>query len=488
MLHNIQAIILAAGKSRRFGTGKTKLTEKICGQELILYQTKLFEELNVPTTLVVGYQQEHIKDVITKAHPSSCPSFAEQAEQLGTGNALLSSQQQWHKEYIMVINGDIPLITKEIIQQLYHKHLDSDATVSFVMAHHSDPHHSYGRIIKTDHGISIIEAHEFTGDPYEHCCINAGIYIFNKQFLLSSIMQLSAARKNKEYYITDLVKIASDEGYTLATSTAPFDHIRGVNTLQELWACEQVKRSELIKYWMERGVRFSAAQNVHIDLNITIGSGTYIGCGAHLIGNTHIGQNCAINEFVSIEHTTLGNNTTIEPYCIIKNSTIESNVSVGPFAYIREGTQLHDNVVIGNFVEVKQSSIGAYTKAKHLTYIGNATIGSHVNIGAGTITANHDGYQKQKTVIKDHAYIGTNTSLIAPVTVGTGAWTAAGSVITNDVPDDALAIARTRQENKLEYAKKVRAKIQAAKAERDGSSFISATKAYPDSETPSDKQ
>ncbi|HXW85937.1 MAG TPA: bifunctional UDP-N-acetylglucosamine diphosphorylase/glucosamine-1-phosphate N-acetyltransferase GlmU [Candidatus Bathyarchaeia archaeon] len=485
MMHNIQAIVLAAGKSRRFGTGKTKLTEKICGQELIVYQTKLFEELAIPTTLVVGYQQEYIKEVVTSAHTATSPSFAEQKEQLGTGNALLCSQDEWKQDHILVINGDIPLVTKEIIQQLYHKHLDADATVTLTMAHHNDPHHSYGRIIKTDHGISIVEAHEFTGDPYEHCCINAGIYIFSKQFLLASISQLSAERKNKEYYITDLVKIASDEGYTVATITVPFDHVRGVNTLQELWACEQVKRSELIKYWMERGVRFSAAQNVHIDLTATIGSGSYIGCGAHLLGTTTIGTNCTINEFVSLERCTLGDNVTVEPYSIVKDSTVGNNSSVGPFAYIREQTQLHDNVVIGNFVEVTRSSIGAHSKAKHLSYIGDSTIGSHVNIGAGTVTANFNGFHKQKTTILDNAYIGTNTSLIAPITVGQGAWTAAGSVITESVPNDALAIARTRQINKLEYAKKIRTKMENA-SEINDISFISAIKVPDDNENRND--
>lgn len=261
--------------------------------------------------------------------------------------------------------------------------------------------------------------------------------------------------KSHEFYITDLVKIASDNNYVVTTTCAPFDLVRGVNTLQELWAAEQIKRSEIIKDWMDNGVRFSVAQNVHIDIDVTIGAGSYIGCGAHLLKGTVIGKNTKIHENVSLENVVMGENCVIFPYCIIANSVLGDNTQVGPFAHVRENTHIGNNCIIGNFVEVKDSVIGNETKAKHLSYIGNTKIGSQVNVGAGTITCNYNGISKNKTIIDDNAFIGSNNTLVAPVHIGKQAFTAAGSVITQDVPDKALALGRSRQINKEGYAAKL---------------------------------
>ncbi len=466
MSTKIQGIILAAGKSTRFNANKTKLAERICGQKMILYSTKLLEELNIPTTVVVGYQKDRIKEIITKEHKNRV-TFLTQDKQEGTGHALAITKDIWDKEHLLVMNGDVPLVTKDIIEQLYNKHKETNAALSFVIAHNPDPsNESYGRIIKTDSGIKIVESKDFNGDTHEHCCVNAGIYIIAKKFLTQHIQSLENKNASKEFYITDLVKIASDKGLSVTTITAPFDCVRGINTYQELWAAEQVKRSELIKYWMDRGVRFSVAQNVHIDLHVSIGSGSYIGCGVHLLGNTTIGKNCKIHEFSSLQNTTLKDDVTIYAHCIIKDAQIETHAQIGPYAHVREETHIGSHAIIGNFVEIKKSTIGSHTKAKHLSYLGDATIGSHVNIGAGTITCNHNGTKKQKTIIEDHAYIGSNNSIVAPVTIHKQAYTGAGSVITKDVPENALAIGRARQINKEGYAKKLRDKKETADAKK----------------------
>lgn len=450
--NKVQAIILAAGKSTRFNTGRTKLLEKICGQEMILYTTRLLEQLSIPITVVVGYQKDAIQQVVNNHHHNAI-NFVIQEEQYGTGHALMCTESVWDREHILIMNGDVPLVTTEIIEALYEKHVQSHAEISFVTAHNADPASGgYGRVVKTDNSIRIVEARDFDGDTNEHCCINAGIYIVRKQFLQQCIQTLQLHESTREFYITDLIKAASDQHKEVKTYSAPFDRVRGINTLQELWAAEQVKRSELIKYWMEKGVHFSVAHNVHIDLNVTIGAGSYIGCGVHLLDGTSIGKNCRIHEYASIENSHIHDSCNILPHTIIKDSHIGAHSLIGPYAHIREYSHIGEQVTLGNFVEVKKSTIGKGSSARHMCYLGDAIIGSNVNIGAGTITCNYNGLSKHQTIIKDNAFIGANNTLIAPVTIERDSYTAAGSVITENVPAEAMAIARARQINKEGYA------------------------------------
>lgn len=455
---NIQALVLAAGKSTRFNTGKSKLIEKICGQEMILYATKLLAEFSIKTTVIIGHQKENIYQIVTQHHRDTI-SFVTQQSQEGTGHAILCAQDTLDHDNVLIMNGDAPLVTPEIIQKLIDTHAHENATISFVTAHNADPSvDSYGRVIKADNKIKIVEARDFTGDAHEHCCVNAGIYIIKKEFLENNIDKLERNDKSDEFYLTDLIAKASDQGLKVATINAPFDQIRGINTYTELFAAEQIKRAELIKYWMSQGVRFSAPQTVHLDLMVTIGAGTYIGCSVHLQGSTTIGTNCHINESTSLHNAIVQDNATIDAHTIIHDSHIGNSAHVGPFAHVRNGSFIDTHVQIGNFVEIKNSTIGAHTKAKHLAYVGDAQVGTKVNIGAGTITCNYDGNNKHITTIEDEAFIGSNNTLIAPITIGQGSYTAAGSVITHNVPAQALAIGRSRQINKEGYANKLKAK------------------------------
>lgn len=455
---HLQAIILAAGKSTAFNTNRTKLLEKICGQELILYPTRLLASMHIPTTVVVGYERERVQEALT-AHHNQDISFVVQEEQHGTGHAILCARNAWNSEHILIMNGDMPLVTENIIQRLYAKHIDSNATISFVTAHNADPSlDGYGRVVQQDNQIRIMEAHELPRDTHEHCCIDAGIYIVKRSFLEESIDEIEKNEVSKEFYFTDIIKIASAKDNLIATISAPFDCIRGINTFQELWVAEQIKRAELIKHWMDRGVRFSVAQNVHIDLNVTIGAGSLIGSGVHLLGSTNIGSNCNVHEFSLLDNVTLGDTSTVYSHCIIKDSVLGMQVKVGPFAHVHADNSIGNESVIGNFVEIKRSRIGSRVKAKHLAYLGDATLGNNVNIGAGTITCNHDGFKKHATKIGDNAYIGSNTTLIAPITVEQHAFTAAGSTITHDVPAYALALGRARQVNKDGYVHALREK------------------------------
>ena len=473
MYRNLQAIVLAAGKSTRFNTNQSKLIEKICGQEMILYTTKLLTDLKIKTTLVVGYQKELIEELIKKNHGQEI-SFIHQKEQLGTGHAVLCTESVWEKDNILILNGDAPLINEQIINSLYQTHIKNDACISFATAHNIDPSpHAYGRVIQKDSKIKIIEAKDDKEDRGEHCCINAGIYLVKKEYLKNTIHNIQKSSVTGELYIIDLINIASDKGYKVETVTIPFDSVRGINTLQELWAAEQIKRSELIKLWMEKGIRFSAAQNNHIDLNVTIGAGSHIGTSVQLYGNTTIGTNCKIEAFSILEDATIENNVIVKSHSLIKDSYIKKNSIIGPFAHIHSNSTVAQESTIGNFVDVKNSIIGSETKIKHLSYIGDAEIGNSVNIGAGTITCNYNGITKERTIIKNNVFIGSHNSLIAPITIESNAFTAAGSVITKDVPSNAFAIARAHQVNKENYAQKLKQ-----------SSFVAAKKINTDSTNP----
>jgi bifunctional UDP-N-acetylglucosamine pyrophosphorylase/glucosamine-1-phosphate N-acetyltransferase len=485
MKPSLEAVVLAAGKSTRFNTGRTKLLEPVCGQAMILFTTQLLESLALETTIVVGHEADAIKKTVSAHHKVS---FALQGEQKGTGHALASSKELWTADHILVLNADMPLIPASLLTQLIHKHLSTDATGTFTIAHaENQAELGYGRVIQNENSIKIVEAKDFKSTEQHDCCINAGIYIFKRSFLEQHLMKLSSNNASNEYYLTDLIALASDNQLRIETVVAPFDQIRGINTLKELWIAEQIKRSELICHFMNQGVRFFAAQAVHLDVNVTIGKGTTISYGAHIINGSTIGQNCSIEPFSIINNSQLGDNVTVFSHSVINDSTIESKSSVGPFAHLRNRTHLEQETTIGNFVELKATRMARESKAKHLSYLGDALIGSKVNIGAGTITCNHNGISKNTTTIQDNAYIGSNTTLVAPLTIGKNAYTAAGSVITQSVPDDALAIGRAYQVNKEGYASKLRHKFaqahqeQTAKKNEPPLSFIGALKTHHDS-------
>ncbi|HJM68829.1 MAG TPA: bifunctional UDP-N-acetylglucosamine diphosphorylase/glucosamine-1-phosphate N-acetyltransferase GlmU [Candidatus Babeliales bacterium] len=483
MLSNVEAVILAAGKSTRFKTGKTKLIEKICGQEMILYPATLLNNLNIPSTFVVGYQKESI---ISLLHERFGDNFktVDQGEPRGTGHAIMCTQSEWKQDHVLIMNGDTPLIKPHQLRALYDKHISTDAAMTFMTAYNIDPSiNNYGRVIEDDKGISIVEPSEFEqfADQLDKdvACINAGIYLLKRSFLDEYITKLPKNPNTGEFYFTEIAKLGSDAGLTVTTINIPFDTVRGINTLRELWSAEQIKKSELIASWMEKGVRFGSAQNVHIDLDVEIGPGSSIGTGVQLLKGTRIGANCTVEAFSTISNTTMEDYVHIYSHSNVKDTLIKHHAYVGPYAHVRGNTKLEEHVRVGNFVEINRSDVGAYSRIRHMCYIGDATIGKYVSLGAGSITCNFDGIEKHKTEIQDNAFIGSNTAFVAPVIIGKNAYTAAGSVITQNVPDKALAIARSRQFNKEDYTmvkqqkKNISQQLEAA--------YIAATKTVPDS-------
>ena len=452
MLNNTRAVILAAGRSTRFNTEKSKLLYNVCGQEMILYPLRILEMLNIPMTIVVGYQGSQIKEVIKTAGIKNV-SFVTQKEPLGTGNAVAISKETWDKDNLLILNGDLPLLTAEIIETLIDEHQNNKAKISFLSSHSLNPF-GYGRVIKQDEKLVIVEEKNCTQDQRFNTLINAGIYLISKDYLSENIDQLKIDSISKEFYLTDLVNLAGEQDLGVRTVPVPYDNIRGVNTLEELWAAEQIKRSDLMKYWMSQGVRFELAQSIHLDYDVEIGSGSFIGTGVHVIKGTKIGKNCIVNAFTILENAQVGDNTKIRSHTIIQDSTIGSGSVVGPFARLRQSVVLGDNVQIGNFVELKNSQVNDNSKMKHLTYIGDSKLGKNVNVGAGTITCNYDGANKHQTIMEDNVFIGSNNTLIAPLKIGENAYTAGGSIINKDVPAGSLAIGRAKQENKKYYNSK----------------------------------
>jgi len=353
----LQAVILAAGQSKRFNTGNTKLLEKVCGQEIILYQTSLLSSLEIPTTIVVGHQAERIQSKICCQHGDAI-KFVAQEKLLGRGHALLCSQNEWVAEDVIVMNADTPFVTEEIVTNLLSKHRKSEAALSIVKSHccESSPA-SYDHIIKNDDGqIEIVSMHECKESFQESCCIDSGIYVIDREFLKECAAQIPHDNKaTRHFHIGDLIREANRKGYAVELVPAPFDRIRSIDTFQDLWCAQQVKRAELLKYWMGKGVHFFTAQNVHLDISVEIGAGAFIGCGVQLFGKTRIGNNTHVGHFSIIEECVLGNNVTISPHSVLTKTIVEPDTTIGPFAHLTH-TKVDPSAVVSNHAATEKEN------------------------------------------------------------------------------------------------------------------------------------
>lgn len=430
----LQAVVLATSSAQQDDVMRVDASTKLCGQEMLLYTTTLLESLAIPTTIVIDAQAPHLQALISEfqAQHLQCISIS-------TEKTLLDTVHQLDGKNILVLDGCMPLLDKKTIVDLYTQHVQADAILSCVVAHNEDQN-----------------SHE--QEPADRCCIHQGLYIVQRSFLYAIADAHEQLHTSGVLSCDDLVQKAATEHRRVITVPVAFDTVRQVTSFHELWAVEHIKRSEIIMHWMARGVRFLAAHQVYVDNSATIGAGSCIGAGVHILGSTQIGTNCTIEAFSILDQVILGNNSTVYAHSVIKKSTLGAQVQIGPFAHLQERTLIGEHSIIGNFVEIKRTVVGSHTKAKHLAYLGDATLGNQVNIGAGTVTCNHDGFKKHATTIQDHAYIGTNTTLVAPLVIEQHAFVAAGSTVTKQVPAHALAIARSRQINKLGYVHLLREK------------------------------
>jgi bifunctional UDP-N-acetylglucosamine pyrophosphorylase / glucosamine-1-phosphate N-acetyltransferase len=333
---SVQAVVLAAGRAKRFNTATSKLLATICGQEMVLYGTQALAELKIPTTLVIGYQGELVRQVVERFHGTDQVTFVTQERQEGTGHAVLCTRSYWQQEHILVLNGDMPLVTPDLIKALCDAHIKTNATVSLVVAHNTEPSGAYGRIVKEGNTVKIVEAKEFTADINDHPLINAGIYLFKRSFIEQHLPTLEKNKTSNELYITDLVGIASRQQEIIATVTVPFDRVRGINTLKELWTAEQIKRSDIMTYWMLNGIRFTMPHTCHIDVSVRIGAGTVIDGNVSLNGTTSIGQQCHISANCVLTDAIIADQVSIAPCCVITKAHLKTGMHLGPFSHVHQ--------------------------------------------------------------------------------------------------------------------------------------------------------
>lgn len=439
----LAAIILAAGKGTRMKSALPKVLHEVAGRPMLHYPLAICKLLKVERTIVViGYG----KDRVEAAFVDLGLSFVTQVRQLGTGHAVMTAlpKLKGFNGSCLILSGDVPLITKETLKGLVNYHHRTGAALTLVSAILNNPA-GYGRIVRNANSAitQIIEDKDCDATQRSVNEINAGIYLIDAVFLRANIRKLGNANAQGEFYLPDLVRLAVKAGKKVSVLThLDSEEIMGINNRVELSRAGAVMRRRISIDLMRSGVTIVDPDATYIDHGVTIGVDSIIHPNACLKGDTAIGANCVIEEGAIIKNAQIGDNTIIKAYSVIDDSKAGNRCTIGPFARLRPGAHLADEVHIGNFVEVKKSTIGKGSKANHLTYLGDAEIGAGVNIGAGTITCNYDGVNKFKTTIKDNAFIGSDSQLVAPVTVGKGAYVGSGTTVTKDVPDDALVVTR----------------------------------------------
>jgi bifunctional UDP-N-acetylglucosamine pyrophosphorylase/glucosamine-1-phosphate N-acetyltransferase len=461
---DLAVVVLAAGKGTRLKSSLAKVLHRAGGRTLIEQVIRACVPLGAKKTIaVVGHQAEEVTATIA---PFDATSVL-QHPQNGTGHAMqVVRRALGNAKFAIILPGDAPLVRPDTLKALLATHRAGGAAATVLTAVVAAPA-GYGRILrKSETAISaIVEESQLTGDQSEINEINSAIYCFTLEKLWPALAQVKPNNKHRELYLTDAVAILAAKGEkVLAQVAADSREVLGCNTRADLAEVDRIfrewKRAEL----MDAGVTIQLPETVLIDPDVVVGEDTVVEPAVHLLGKTRIGARCVIRAGSILSDTILGDDVVVEPHCMVSESRLDDRVAIGPFARLRGGTHLKAGARIGNFVEVKKSTIGEGTKAMHLTYLGDAKIGSKTNIGAGTITCNYDGFHKHPTTIGNKVFIGSDSALVAPVRVGDGAFIAAGSTITENVPSDGLGIARGRQLNKPGWASKKRRQLAASAA------------------------
>ena len=453
MNDNLEVIILAAGLGTRMKSGKIKILHHAAGRPIIDYVLDLASDLcPTPPVMVVGYQREAVQKSI-----GNRARFAVQEQQLGTGHAVLQAAQHIDAaKRVMILSGDVPLTRIETLRRLLDEHERSGNALTLLTMKLADPA-MYGRIIRDADGgvMRIVEAKDASDEQKRIDEVNAGIYVFNGEHLFENLRNLRPENAQKEYYLTDLLSVIRESGQRVGAVVAddPIEAL-GVNSRGELAQVEREIQRRVVTRLMTEGVTFRNPDTVVIDSSVSIGPDTVVYPFVTLEGTTRIGEGCVIDPGVHLINVTVGDDVHIKTGTVAEDAIIEDQASVGPYSHLRGGTKLGRRVKVGNFVETKKAVFGEGAKASHLSYIGDADVGADVNIGAGTITCNYDGVNKHKTTIEEGAFIGSDSQLVAPVTIGRGAYVGAGSTITKDVPPDSLGLSRTPQRNVEGWAKK----------------------------------
>lgn len=451
---NFSILILAAGKATRFKSEHSKLLHRLAGRPLGEYILQAARAARPDCLyMMIGHEREEVRKVFER--PGLV--FLEQKEQLGTGHAVMTARPELEKcpsPTVVVLVGDAPLLRSETLCNLVEAHMQARAACTVLTARVKNPT-GYGRIVRAGSRVrGIVEEKDATPARKKIREISSGILCFSRAHLLEHLEELSAENAQKEYLLTDLIEIFNRHRLKVAAfPVADAREVLGVNDRVELAQIEKLLRLRKAEALMRDGVTVVNPEATYIDAEVEVGQDTVIEPGASLLGRTRLGRACHIQSYCTITDSWLADRVTVRPCSVIADSKIASGVTIGPFAHLRDGAVIEENARIGNYVEVKKSRVGRGTKALHLTYLGDATLGENANIGAGTVTCNYDGVKKNPTVIEDGVFIGSGNMLVAPVRIGKGSYTAAGSAITEDVPPDSLAIARSRQVTRKGWAK-----------------------------------
>lgn len=447
MIDDLSAIILAAGKGTRMRSAQAKVLHRVGGRPIIDHVLRAVSKITPSQILViVGEDNDELKVELQGKNVE----FVLQKEQLGTGHAVLQARDRVRGRTILIVPGDLPLLTPHLLVDLCERHSADGADLTVLSMHPEEPG-AYGRLLRDKGGrpTRIVEARDATADELGIPEVNTGIYcVKNDSFLWKSLASLKTENSQGEYYLTDLVgRYSTEERRVLAVPVQDSHKVMGINSRAQLVLADRLMRQQKIEELLTSGVTILDPERTYIDSEVVVASDTEILPGTYLRGRTVIGSRCVIGPDCFIEDSTIEEGCCIR-YSVVEASLIRAKSRIGPYAHLRPGADVGPEVRIGNFVEVKESRVRRGTKAGHLTYLGDSEVGEEVNIGAGTITCNYDGVEKHRTTIEDRAFIGSNTSLVAPVTIGEGAVIGAGSTITEDVPPGTLALGRARQVNK----------------------------------------
>lgn len=455
----LHVVILAAGLGTRMKSEQPKVLHRVAGRPLVFWPVALAQSLGAARVIgVLGHKLERVQAALEARFPGVV-QIVRQDRQLGTGDAVRQALPALADEpddaRVLILYGDVPLLSRGTVDELLAA--QGQAPFALVTAELADPT-GYGRIVRDGAGrlARIVEHKDATVEERRIGEINAGIYVISLGFLRGEIARLTPQNAQGELYLTDLAARAA-ENHAVPSVTAPWDDVAGVNDRIDLARMDAVARRRIAERWMRAGVTMLAPETVAIDADVPeIGPDVELGVGVALRGATRIGAGVRIDTGCILTDATVGPDAVLKPYSVVTESRVGARAQLGPFAHCRPGTVLDDDVHLGNFVETKKAHLGPGAKANHLAYLGDAEIGAKVNIGAGTITCNYDGVHKHTTVIEEGAFIGSDSQLVAPVTVGKGAYVGAGTTVTEDIPPGALALTRVRQVNREGYAEKKR--------------------------------
>lgn len=445
-------VILAAGLGTRMKSGLAKALHPVAGRPLI--QHVLNAALGVDPekiVLVLGHQADRVRTAVEEFKPE----IVLQYEQLGTGHAVQQARESLAgvSGPILVLCADTPLLRTATLMAVLDLHAKSKAAVTLMSARIDNPY-GYGRVVRSKSSVlRVVEEKDATAEQRTIQEVNAGIYCFDKKFMLSSLSMIGKSNMQGEYYLPDTIELARKKKLKVsALLCADADEIIGVNSRQDLSRAEKVMQQRTNCRWMLEGVTMLDPASVFIGLDATIGRDTVLYPNVRIEGTSRLGEACVVFPGTRIVRSVVGRGVTIKDCSVIEESEVSSDATIGPFAHLRPGSMIGERARVGNFVEIKKSTIGAGSKANHLSYIGDATVGRDVNIGAGVITCNYDGFEKHRTIIEDGVFVGSDAQLVAPVTIGKGALIAAGATITQDVPPEALAISRVPQDIREGFA------------------------------------